>query len=171
MSQITTKRLILRAPWPGDAEALFAIDSDPETNRYNPGGPARSAEQSLARLQDWLTHWQTNQFGYWAVATCAQPDWIIGFGGIAYRAIEGTQRLNLFFRFRPEAWGYGYATEMGRSAIALGFHTLDQEHIVATVRPANLPSIRALERLGLRYAGDIVDDYGISRRYIIERQP
>ncbi|VEB44858.1 Uncharacterised protein [Chromobacterium violaceum] len=40
MLRIQTERLLLRAVNAGDAEALYAIFGDPETNRYNPHGPS-----------------------------------------------------------------------------------------------------------------------------------
>jgi hypothetical protein len=46
-----------------------------------------------------------------------QPDdLMIGVGGIMTKTIPDEPRLNLYFRFRPEAWGRAYATEMARVA-------------------------------------------------------
>jgi [ribosomal protein S5]-alanine N-acetyltransferase len=169
VSLLTTDRLVLRAPQLSDAHAVFAIDGDPQTNRFNPTGPYRSLDQSVRRLQRWLDHWRTYGFGYWVITTRTRTETIIGMGGIMYREIAGAVRLNLYFRFRPAAWGQGYATEMGRAAIALGFSTLNQQQIFATVRPNNHPSIRTLERLGLQHVDDIVDEQGVSRLYVLER--
>jgi len=164
-----TERLVLRAPELRDACAFFEIHGDPQTNLYNPAGPDPSLEYSLSRLHDWLAHWRTHGFGYWTVATQPDPETIIGFGGLRYRQIAGLTRLNLYFRLRPAAWGQGYANEIGHAALTLGFDCLKQPQVWATVRPENLPSIHAIERLGLRHNSDEFDEYGRNQLYFRDR--
>ena len=82
---LTSDRLILRAPGPNDLTALFAIHSDPRTNRHNPGSPIQSLEEANDTLETWLKHWQANGFGYWAAARKETPETVIGFGGLRWR--------------------------------------------------------------------------------------
>jgi ribosomal-protein-alanine N-acetyltransferase len=142
-ARVVTDRLILRRPVPADQEAIYDVHADPATNRFNPAGPHRSPEESRRALERWTDHWREYGFGYWAVATREEPEAVVGLGGLMYKDIGGERRANLYFRFRPSAWGRGYATEMAHAAIRLAVEHLRLDEIVARVRPDNEPSIRA----------------------------
>lgn len=149
--------LLLRPPLPSDLDAVIRIHADPLTNQFNPSGPA-SPDICAEMLQGWLQHWAEHDFGYWAVADTAAPERVIGFGGICHKNIAGQfAGLNMYFRFAPEAWGKGYASQTSRAALELAFGKLAAESVFALVRPDNLPSRRTLERTGFQpYAS--VDD-------------
>ena len=50
----------------------------------------------------------------------------------------------------PSAHGHGYATEAARALLAFSFGELALHRVWADVDPRNPPSVRVLERLGLR---------------------
>jgi RimJ/RimL family protein N-acetyltransferase len=56
-----------------------------------------------------------------------------------------------------EAWGQGYATELGRDALVLAFDTLDLPEVLGLVRPDHRMSIRVLEKIGMQRCG-VLDD-------------
>lgn len=74
--------------------------------------------------------------------------------------------LNLYFRFATHAWGTGYASEMGKAALHAAFTVLGEAAVYGLVRPANLPSRRTLERLGMRIWCDVDDVPGQERSLI-----
>ncbi|AZD35576.1 Protein export cytoplasm protein SecA ATPase RNA helicase [Pseudomonas chlororaphis subsp. aurantiaca] len=151
-----TARLLLRAPTAADLDITQLIHSDPRTQRYNPAGPD-SRESCQHRLQSWIQHWQEQGFGYWVVCDRAQPERVLGFGGVMHSRFGERTGLNLYFRFAVEAWGQGYASEMAGAALHLAFRVLGKEQVIGLVRPDNLPSRRALERLGLTRDGELDD--------------
>ena len=116
-------------------------------------------------LEGWLELWDKSGFGYWTVVRRDAPETVLGFGGLSPKTFDGVVRPNLYFRFSPDAWGKGYATEMARAALEEGCESLEYEKIIASVRPDNLPSVKLLERLGLRRDGETHDGYGISHLY------
>ena len=160
-SRISTERLLLRRPNNSDLEALHFIHGDPKTNTFNPTGPHTSLEQSKATLEDWLTLWDEYGFCYWTIENRDSLE-ILGFGGLSPKEVEGEILPNLYFRFSPAAWGKGYAAEMGKAALEAGCTLLGYERIMASVRPNNAPSIRLLERLGLKRYGEARDEHGLS---------
>ena len=123
-SHLSTQRLLLRKPTQDDLDALFTVHSDPKTNACNPSGAHTSLGESQAMLEAWLTLWDDHGFGYWTVLE-KDSETILGFGGLSPKAVEGEILPNLYFRFSPAAWGYGYAAEMGRAALGGGLHPLE----------------------------------------------
>jgi len=150
-------RLIYRQPHPSDVQRLFAIFGDPQTNLFNPAGPLASLEIAQHLLDHWLEQWATQGYGWWAIAHREAPEHLIGFGGIAPLNYLTERRINLGYRFAVEAWGQGYATEVGRDALALAFETLGLPAVFGLVRPDHAASIRVLEKIGMQPFG-LLDD-------------
>ncbi|MBT2621614.1 MULTISPECIES: GNAT family N-acetyltransferase [Chryseobacterium] len=152
----TTERLILRKPEKQDFERFFEINKDPQTNLYNPSGPMslEKAENTFNRM---LEHWDQYNFGGWAILEKENPDRVIGFGGLSYKMYDEEEKLNLGYRFAPEAWGKGYATEFSKKAIDFGFNDLNEKEIFGMVRPANVVSIKVLEKAGMEQTGQLND--------------
>lgn len=70
------------------------------------------------------------------------------------------QRVNPGYRFAVEAWGQGFATEMGRAALDFGFSSLKLEEVYGHVRPTHAASIRVLEKIGMHSSGELDDVAG-----------
>ncbi|MFF2143924.1 GNAT family N-acetyltransferase [Kitasatospora sp. NPDC058190] len=144
-----SERLVLTRPQEDDVEAMFAIHGDPETNRYNPHGPQRDIAQAQEMLDGFVADWPRDGVGYCAVATREEPGVIIGFAGLYLHTLDGEQVFNLYYRFRPSAWGKGYAAEAARAAMAEALPRFPGIPVIALIRADNLPSRRLAERLGL----------------------
>lgn len=157
---LSTERLLLRAPTAADLDALYEVHADPATNRFSPNGQMHSHAQAQVLLQAWLAHWQHAGYGYWAIALRAQPELLLGFGGLMNKAIDERQGLSLYFRFHPHAWGQGYASEMALAALEQAFARLRAGRVMAVVPPANAPSRKTLERIGMRLTGAWADEPG-----------
>lgn len=152
---VRSKRLLLRQPHASDSETLYRLHSDPDTNRYNPNGPA-SREQVASYVLDWSQHWQQHGFGYCCVTTAEDSSTVMGVCGVARKQIGHYHGLNLYFRFSPEFWGMGYAREAASAALEYASSTL-VDTVYAKVRADNLPSRKVLESLSMSII-DTVDD-------------
>lgn len=150
-------RLTYRQPLPSDLQPLFAIFGDPRTHLFNPAGPLTCLADAQRLLDGWLEQWASQGYGWWAIARHAAPEHIIGFGGIAPLNYLTQRRINLGYRFAEQAWGQGYATEVGRDALKLAFETLALPEVFGLVRPDHAASIRVLEELGMQPFG-LLDD-------------
>ncbi|QDQ28134.1 GNAT family N-acetyltransferase [Chitinimonas arctica] len=153
IATIQTEHLILRAPTGADLAAAFEIFSDPATCRHNPAGPLRSMDAAADLLWRWQMHWVRHGFGFWVVCRREAPEEVLGFGGLSWRNYGDKNRLNLGFRFKAEAWGRGFATELGQAAIQLAFSELGEDEVWAMADTDNLAAQRLIAKLGLAPAG------------------
>src|SRR6476619_7044842 len=102
-----TERLLLARPLATDAAGVFAILGDPRTVEHNPS----------ERVARWLRHWDEHGFGYWCVRESGS-DRIIGYAGVKRMQVHGRPVLNLVYRFVPEVWGRGFATEAASGGVS-----------------------------------------------------
>jgi len=169
-------RLIFYPPTAEDIQAVFDIHANPETNHFNPHGPMKTLEEAHSVLAHWQTEWDEKQWGYWSVALRSDPERIIGFGGISNRPrfggnalVEQLQQLhaaNLYFRFSPEVWGAGYANEMAEKALDMAFNQIGLKAVLGLTRETNMPSRRALERLGLKFKEMSGEEHELGAQYV-----
>jgi RimJ/RimL family protein N-acetyltransferase len=79
-----------------------------------------------------MDHWHNHGFGRWAVEVDGR---LIGFGGVTVsKEFDG---LNLSYHLHPDSWGYGFATELVREALAFSFNDLRAERVIGLVRSVN----------------------------------
>lgn len=146
-ADIHTGRLLLRRLVEADRETVLRIQTDPRTNRYNPG--PRDIAEHEAKFESWLEDWAEHGFCYVAVIEKATQRFL-GLGGLQLRQFGGQEILNLYYRFLPEAWGRGFATETSSAVIAWADGTLPQYPVQISVNVANRPSLKVAERLGFQ---------------------
>lgn len=72
-----------------------------------------------------------------------------GICGLLYR--EALDVTDVGFAFLPEHWGCGYAFEAAEAVMKYGYSTLGVGRIVGLTSEDNSPSIRVLEKLGMKY--------------------
>ena len=163
---LTTRRLLLRAFQPGDLQPLAAIHADPEVMRYLGDGQPLTPATTWRSLAMHLGHWQLRGYGMWAVVERATGR-TIGRAGLWNP--EGWPGLEVGWLLARDRWGHGFATEAARAALHHAFTTLDTDHVISVIAPANAASIRVAEKLGEAYERTIQIDgrqaaiYGIAR--------
>jgi len=86
---------------------------------------------------------------------------LIGLVAINRRDDAEGKVHNLGYVFHPGYHGQGYATEACRAAMAYLFDELATDGILTGTHPDNEPSVRLLERLGLKQVSH--GEYAISR--------
>ena len=63
--------------------------------------------------------------------------------------------LEIGWALRREFWGRGYASEIGRAGLAFAFDVLGMQAVVSCTVRHNMRSRAVMERIGMRYAGEI----------------
>lgn len=155
MTPLETDRLIIRALAPGDAGAFARMHTDAEVMRHIGSGvrtPERAREEAEAftdgRLPDPLG--LRPPLGLRAVEERASGAFC---GFVALIRFDGTDAIELAYRFARPYWGRGIATEAGAALLAHGFDNLGFSQIVAVTSSANAGSRRVLAKLGFDYVG------------------
>jgi RimJ/RimL family protein N-acetyltransferase len=119
------------------------MNADPRVMEFFPSVRTRAeTEGQVARLRE---HFDCHGFGYWAVELSGVAPFI-GFAGLGITRFEAPC-VEIGWRLAFEHWGHGYATEGARAALEFGFGKLGLDEIVSFTVPANLRSLRVMERL------------------------
>jgi [ribosomal protein S5]-alanine N-acetyltransferase len=66
--------------------------------------------------------------------------------------------FDIGYRLMKKFWGKGYATEAAEACLELGFTQFELKLIVGRAMPANLASVRVLEKIGLTYHENRMED-------------
>jgi RimJ/RimL family protein N-acetyltransferase len=150
---LETERLRLRSFRKSDLEDYAALCADPEVLRYLGGGPEPwDRGRSWRHMAFLLGHWQLGGAGMWAVEHRETSAFI---GIVGFAAPDGWPGFELAWTLARRWWGYGYATEGAREALAYAFTALEQDRVISLIHPGNRASIRVAERIGERLQGSI----------------
>jgi RimJ/RimL family protein N-acetyltransferase len=169
---IETPRLVLR-PWSeDDLGGLRELTRRTSVMRHIGARVALTGEQTEQEHAAKLAHW--DQYGFGArAAICRDTDEWIGYAVLQHPRPDVVElqssEVEIGWLLLPSAWGQGYATEAAGALLEEGFRRLELDRIVARYQPANTPSGRIMEKLGMNFERDTVDRHGNSIRvYSIE---
>ncbi len=157
MITIDTERLTIRNFSPGDWHQLQELAvhyAATQWAQYEPPWP--TSDEGVQGMADWFSR------GDEYLAACVKATGTL-IGLIAIERREGPeQRIhNLGYVFHPAYHGHGYATEGCRAAMRYLFEQLGADGILTGTHPDNTPSVRLLERLGLKEIAR--GEYSLSR--------
>ncbi|WP_394613934.1 GNAT family N-acetyltransferase [Lentzea sp. JNUCC 0626] len=147
---IRTQRLLLRPFRPDDLDDFFAYRALPEVHRYL-YNDATTKEECAEVLAKRITETQLAEEGQRLIVAIELPDAnrVIGDAMLKWRSEKHGQG-EIGYSLHPDFQGKGYATEVARKMLALGFDDLNLHRIIAECDPRNEPSWRLMERLGMR---------------------
>lgn len=153
---LDSERLTLRRWTDADREPFAELNADPEVMEYFPSTLTRAeSDRLMDRIEAEIV---ANGFGFWAVERRTDGA-LLGFTGIGRPSFDAPFMpcVEVAWRLRRDAWGYGYATEAARAAVAHGFTFPDIDEIVAFATAPNARSQAVMQRLGMTH--DPADDF------------
>ena len=152
---IETERLILREFNINDYKDVYEFGSNVEVHRYT-GDKIIESLNSAKELIKNVWHKDYNKYGYGRWAVIYKPEnKIIGFAGLKY--LPEFNESDIGFRFLPEYWGKGLASEVSNEIIKYGFEKLGLNKIIGIALAKNIGSCKVLEKIGLTLYK--IDDY------------
>ena len=165
---LTTPRLALRTTSEGDISILQKlIFSDGDVMRFAFAGTPMTGDVAEDFIRKFFTF--GGRLTGMAVLTENPAGEVIGFAGLSPCDALEADDFEIGFVLARRAWGRGIATEIGAAQLVFGFEQLKCGRLLGLVNPENAPSIRALEKLGMRYLRTVSNPQrGPRRVYVIE---
>lgn len=169
---LETKRLVLRKFEEADYERLFLLDSNSEVMKYIGMPTLSKVEESKEVVKMIMQQYEDNGVGRLAVIE-KESELLIGWSGLKLNTSEVNGYQNFYelgYRFLPETWGKGYATESGKASLEYGFNDLKAEVIYAYAHCENLASNHILTKLGFEKTGEFTEPDGICFWYKLKKE-
>lgn len=145
---IETDRLLLRKITLDDKENLLRLYSNPEVQKYTGEPLVESIEEIETAIRIRISDYKKYGYGRWATFLKNEMQFV-GWAGLAY--LPEFDEIDLGYRFLPEFWGSGIATEASRAILSYGFDKLKLKKIIAIAMKENKASIKVMEKVGMEF--------------------
>jgi RimJ/RimL family protein N-acetyltransferase len=147
--ELETERLSLRRLRFEDAPYLVDLLNQPSFLANIGDRGVRNVDDAHRYLREGpMAMYGRYGFGLWR-ASRRSDDAFIGMCGLLKRDI--LPDVDIGYAFLPPYWGQGYAFEAANATIELGARRFGLKRIIGVVSEHNTPSIRVLEKAGLRF--------------------
>src|ERR1700722_15047711 len=150
---LVTERLALRLWIVDDADAALSSYGEAEVARWLAPMMDRFGDEAAMRvvLQQWMAEDERmlTPAGRWAIEL-RQDGGLIG--GAALLPLPPPGEYEIGWQLQRDAWGNGYATEIGRALAGRAFEQ-GLEQVIAVVRPANTRAMATVRRIGMEWIG------------------
>ncbi|MCX7122449.1 MAG: GNAT family N-acetyltransferase [Gammaproteobacteria bacterium] len=148
-SILETERLILREWKDEDIPVFVAMNQDPRVMEFFPA--LRTEQESRDGVEWHRRHFKEHGFCCYAVEIKETGEFI-GFVGLAIPPYEThfSPCVEIGWRLAHQFWGKGYATEAAKAVLESGFEKHGLKEIVSFTTTLNKPSMRVMEKIGLK---------------------
>jgi [ribosomal protein S5]-alanine N-acetyltransferase len=164
---IETPRLYVRTWKSDDFAALYAVMSSHQTHLFTNEQPW-SQEATHAMIEWHIQHrigWEPGTFNCPLILRANES--LIGRVGLnPYLPEEHIPEIE--WTINAEHWGKGYATEIGHAMLKYGFRAAQFPTIMGFAHVQNLASRRVMEKIGMRYLYEKVEEGHLLSFYRID---
>lgn len=148
---LETERLVLREFTTEDTPFIIELLNSPGWLEYIGDRNVRTEEEARLYLQNGpLKSYELNGFGL-SMVELKDGKIPIGMCGIIKR--DNLHGPDIGFALLPAFTGKGYAYEVASATLAYATNQLKLPRVLAIVMPVNKPSIKLLEKIGLKCTG------------------
>lgn len=150
---LETERLVFREILPTDIDGMFELDSNPLVHRYLGNKPVKRREESEEMIQSIRKQYIELGIGRWAVIE-KESQFFIGWAGLKLNTEPANDHVDYYdlgYRFIPEFWGKGFATEASAAIKKYGFEIMNLPVIYGLAEINNLASRKVLEKTGMQF--------------------
>ncbi len=163
-ARVATRRLIGYRVTADDLDYLLESDGDIRIQRWL-FGKVQTPEQSRARLDRWLQMWQEHGIGFWIFQNPGRA--VVGHGGLFPSPRESGQ-VEVGYVVKPTYWGRGFATEITKASLRIGFESLGLRRVIGIAQSVNASSRRVMEKCGMIFEAELPSPDGVAGvRYAI----
>jgi RimJ/RimL family protein N-acetyltransferase len=150
---IKTKRLNLTEISINDLEIIHHIHSVPEVDKYNTLGIPKDLNETKSVIQPDIEDQEKSPRSRfcWKI-NLNKTNEFIGLAGM-FLTNDRFKMGEFYYKFYPEYWGNGFATETAKALIKFGFTRCKLHRIEAGVATENKASIKVLKKAGMTCEG------------------
>lgn len=145
---IESERLILREMVFDDALDMLRLHSNHDVQKYTGEAVITSLEGIYDKIKEKSDDYKNYGYGRWVVLLKDGMQFA-GWSGLVY--LPEFDEIDLGYRFLPEYWGRGIATEAAQAILTYGFDQLKLRKIIAIAMRENKASIRVMEKAGMQF--------------------
>jgi len=160
---LETERLLLRPLELEDADAMFAMDNNPNVHKYLWQNPTQTKEEIITIIKMVQVQYLKNNIGRFATIL-KETDEFIGWTGIKYvnDHVENgnTNFFDYGYRLDEKFWNKGYATEASICWLDYGFNEMKIEIMNAYTHFENEASNNILQKIGMTFIENYLDKDG-----------
>lgn len=156
---LETEILILRELLLSDAEAFFAMDSNPNVHTFLWQKPVKKMEETIQTIEYVHKQYQDNGIGRFAVVL-KETNEFMGWAGLKYNTEAVNNKINFYdigYRLDEKFWRKGYASEASFEWQRYAFETLKIKSIFAGAHVENIASNKILQKIGMKMTQQYLD--------------
>lgn len=158
---LETERVYLVEITKDDAPLLLDLDNDPDVMRYLTDGKPSTLEEinkTMERILKIIDKYQY-KYGFWLAYTKGSQEFM---GWYLFRPDkknpDDLKNIELGYRLKKKFWGLGYATEVSKEILSIGFGTYQVDSIFAITMKANKASQNVMKKLGMKWEADYTEE-------------
>jgi len=162
---IISERLTLRELVANDWRRIHAYQSDSRYQRFYPWSERKSEDVKsfLGTFLQWQQEKPRTKFQF-GITLRDNEERLIGNCGIRKASVDSWE-ADIGYEIDPNHWGKGYGTETAQALLAFGFRELALHRIWAHCIADNAPSARVLEKVGMRWEGQLRENEWMRGRW------
>ena len=165
---IETPRLILRPLEISDAEAMFAMDSNPTVHQYLWQNPSKDISETIQIIEFVQKQYEENGIGRFATILKETGEFV-GWTGIKFinEHVENgnTNFYDYGYRLNENYWNKGFATEASIAWLDFGFNQMNIQEMNAYTHAENGASNHVLNKVGFNFIEDYPDKEGVTWKW------
>jgi len=148
-----TKRLMLLEITNDDLQDIHQLLSIPEVDEFNTFGIPNLLEDTEKHVNQIIKHQsKVPRDSYTWKIILKSSNQFIGLTGFVL-SNDKYKLGEIYYKFHPKYWGNGFATELSKRLVILGFGEFNLHKVEAGVATENIKSIRVLEKIGMTREG------------------
>lgn len=148
-ANLLSERLVLRKVQDVDLDKVHALHLIEEVDEFNTLGIPKDKSETEAILENWVLQNNSEKITKFTFAVeLKKEQQFIGLIGLNLGKAK-YRNAEVWFKFNPEFWNKGYATEALLQIMDLGFKELNLHRIEAGCAIGNIGSIKVLEKVGM----------------------
>ena len=165
---LETERLILRPLEISDAEAMFAMDNNPNVHKYLWQQPTQELNETIKIIKMVQKQYEENKIGRFATIIKETSE-LIGWTGIKFvnDHVENgnTNFYDYGYRLNEKFWNKGFATEASKAWLEHGFNQMNIQEMNAYTHAENGASNHVLQKVGFNFMEDYPDENGVTWKW------